>query len=174
MFARVNRPKRIFIVVTGLLLVAGFAGYGLYSIRPGAGVVPIEVAAVELGGNSNGYFHSADPVLVEAIYQEFRIRAAASQPQREHGRYKVHFRTANSRLELLVPYGEDGMPAQNYPNFKRLVHTKKLPGYTYDDLMARRRPEVEWFAASGYMNTDAFSASSFQALRNLAARIWPR
>jgi len=174
MFARVNRPKRFFIVVTGLLLVAGLAGYGLYSTRPGAGVVPIEVAAVELGANSRGYFHSADSVLVEAVYQEFRIGAAASQPLREHGRYKVHFRTGNSRLELLVPYGEDGMPARDFPNFKRLLKTRRLPGFTEEDLLARRRPEVEWFAASGYMNTDAFTSSNFPALRNLAARIWPR
>jgi len=167
-------PKRVAAVVSGLSVVAGLVVYGLYSIRPGARIVPTEVAAVELGGQNDGYFHTADPVLVEAVYQEFRIGAADSQPLREHGRYKVHFRTGKSRLELLVPYGEDGMPVQNYPNFKRLLQTKKLPGYTDDDLMTRRRPEVEWFAASGYMNTDAFSASSFPVLRNLAARIWPR
>lgn len=169
-----KRPKRISVVVTSLLLVAGLVGYGLYSNRPGAGVVPTEVAAVELGGNSKGYFHTADPVLVEAVYQEFRIGAADSQPLREHGRYKVHFRTGNSRLELLVPYGEDGMPTRDFTNFKRLLKTKRMPGFTQDDLLARRRPEVEWFAASGYMNTDAFTSTNFPALRNLAARIWPR
>ena len=169
-----KRPKQTFIVVTSLLLVAGLGGYGLYSIRPGAGVVPNEVAAVELGGSSKGYFHTADPALVEAVYQEFRIGAAVSHPPRAHGRYKVHFRTGNSRLELLVPYGEDGMPVHNYPSFKRLLQTKKLPGFTYEDLLARRRPEVEWFAASGYMNTDAFTSTNFPVLRNLAARIWPR
>lgn len=166
--------KRRIAVFVGAVAVIGFAGFGLYSLLPGAEIVPTEVAAVALGGNADGYFHSKDRELVEAVYQEFRIGAAASRPLREHGRYKVHFRTSNSRLELLVPYGEDGMPVQNYPNFERLLRTKKLPGFAEEDLLARRRPEVEWFAASGYMNTDAFTSSNFPVLRNLAARIWPR